>query len=446
PPPPPKPNLGSAVGTAVGIWINRGVLDSFFHSVFLPRFPTIGKSRDRSGGQHTPRPPNPVLLIPSFTNAVLGNFAILSLRIMHNLLFRPSRQGRKFRLFSPITLGLAALTLSLGACQSSPEATPPTDTETSSGGEILPGAGTRVTAAYSVLEDLFQTEVVNLGLEQLGYTIEDPKELEYATMHVDLANGGLDYTAVHWQQLHNEFFENSGGDEKLERLGVIVEDALQGYAIDKATADEYGITSLDQLQDPEIAALFDTDGDGQANLTGCNPGWGCELVIEHHLDEYGLRDTVQHDQGKYFALMADTLTRFDQGESILYYTWTPLWVGGVLTPGAEVEWLEVPYTSLPEAQGDLSEEDTSSNGKNLGFAVDQLMVLANQEFADANPSAVAFMASVQVPLEDVSAQNQLMQEGEDSPEDIRRHAEEWVAKNQDQFDTWVNSALSVAAQ
>ncbi|MEB3275004.1 MAG: glycine betaine/L-proline ABC transporter substrate-binding protein ProX [Prochlorothrix sp.] len=363
---------------------------------------------------------------------------------MHNLLSRPSRQGRKFRLFSPMTLGLAALTLSLGACQSSPEATP--DTETSSSGEVLPGAGTRVTAAYSVLEDLFQTEVVNLGLEQLGYTIEDPKELEYATMHVDLANGGLDYTAVHWQQLHNEFFENSGGDEKLERLGVIVEDALQGYAIDKATADEYGITSLDQLQDPEIAALFDTDGDGQANLTGCNPGWGCELVIEHHLDEYGLRDTVQHDQGKYFALMADTLTRFDQGESILYYTWTPLWVGGVLTPGAEVEWLEVPYTSLPEAQGELSEEDTSSNGKNLGFAVDQLMVLANQEFADANPSAVAFMASVQVPLEDVSAQNQLMQEGEDSPEDIRRHAEEWVAENQDQFDTWVNSALSVAAQ
>jgi glycine betaine/proline transport system substrate-binding protein len=80
---------------------------------------------------------------------------------------------------------------------------------------------------------------------------------------------------------------------------------------------------MEQLQDPEIAALFDTDGDGKANLTGCNPGWGCELVIEHQLDEYGLRDTVQHDQGQYFALIADTITRYEQGEPILFYTWTP---------------------------------------------------------------------------------------------------------------------------
>jgi glycine betaine/proline transport system substrate-binding protein len=343
-----------------------------------------------------------------------------------------------------LLLALAGLT----ACQ------PGAETDTSSGesgageqtADALPGEGTSVTAAYAVLEERFQTEVVNIGLEQLGYTIESPKEVEYATMHVDLANGGLDYTPVHWSQLHSDFFENSGGDEKLERVGVIVDNVLQGYAIDKATADEYGIETLNQLTDPEIAQLFDTDGDGRANLTGCNPGWGCELVIEHHLDEYGLRDTVQHDQGQYFALIADTLTRFDQGEPILYYTWTPLWVGGVLTPGDEVEWLEVPYTSLPEEQGEVTEEDTTAEGTNLGFAVDQIAILSNDEFLAANPAAETLFEQVEIPIEDVSAQNQLMQEGEDSTADIRRHAEEWIADNQAMFDGWVEAALSSAQE
>ncbi len=351
---------------------------------------------------------------------------------------------KHMRFASALTLSLTIA--GLGACQPAAEVVDEiTEVETPEEGEeqaamAMPGEGVSVTPAYSVLEELFQTEIVNIGLEELGYTIESPKEIEYATMHVDLANGGIDYTPVHWQQLHGDFFQNSGGDESLERVGVIVDNVLQGYAIDKATADEYGIETIDQLQDPEIATLFDTDGDGRANLTGCNPGWGCELVIEHHLNEYGLRDTVQHDQGQYFALMADTITRYEQDEPIFYYTWTPLWVSGLLTPGEEVEWLEVPYTSLPEEQGEVPEDATSVDGTNLGFAIDQIMVLSNDEFVSENPAAATFFEEVQIPIDDVSAQNQLMQEGEDTPSDIRRHAEEWVSENQDQFDSWLEAA------
>ena len=342
---------------------------------------------------------------------------------------------------------LAVAIAGVSACGSGEQAA---DTDTDSGATTedtadagaMPGEGVNVTPGYGVLEELFQTEIVNIGLEQMGYTIDSPKELEYATLHVDTANGGITYTSAHWETLHEEFYTNSGGDDALERTGTYIANVLQGYKIDQATAEEYGITSLDQLQDPEIAALFDTDGDGKANLTGCNPGWGCELVIEHQLDEYGLRDTVQHDQGQYFALIADTITRYEQGEPILFYTWTPLWVSGVLTDDEDVTWLEVPYTSLPEAQAGVTEEETSAEGKNLGFAVDQQVILANQEFVDANPAAAKFFELIEVPIGDVSAQNQLMQDGEDTPEEIRAHAEAWVAENQEQFDGWLEEALA----
>ncbi|TRR32917.1 proline/glycine betaine ABC transporter substrate-binding protein ProX, partial [Salmonella enterica subsp. enterica serovar Panama] len=79
----------------------------------------------------------------------------------------------------------------------------------------------------------------------------------------------------------------AGGDNKFYRKGVYVSGAAQGYLIDKKTAEQYHITSIDQLKDPQIAKLFDTNNDGKADLTGCTPGWGCEAVINHQIDAYG---------------------------------------------------------------------------------------------------------------------------------------------------------------
>lgn len=307
-----------------------------------------------------------------------------------------------------------------------------------------PGEGIEVKPAYGVLGELFQTEIVNIGLEELGYEIEDPAQIEYATMHIAVGNGELDFSPAHWRELHTTFYEEGGGDETMDRLGTLVDDVLQGYLIDKATAEENEITTIDQMNDPEIAALFDSDGDGAANLTGCNPGWGCELVIEHHLEAYELTDAVQHDQGKYDALIANTITRYEQGEPIFYYTWTPYWVGGVLTPGEDVVWLEVPFTSLPGDE-EVSEEATSAEGLgNLGFATDRQQIVANLEFLEANPAAAQFFEAIQIPIDDINAQNLLMQEGEDSEADIRGHAEEWVADNREQFDTWLEEARAAA--
>lgn len=51
---------------------------------------------------------------------------------------------------------------------------------------------------------------------------------------------------------------------------------------------------------------------------------------------------------------------------------------------------------------------------------------------------------VQILVEDVSAENELIQQGEDKPEDIRRHAQEWVDQNRELFDNCVEAAQKVA--
>jgi glycine betaine/proline transport system substrate-binding protein len=280
------------------------------------------------------------------------------------------------------------------------------------------------------------------ALEELGYDVNDIKEIEYAAGHVAIANGDATFMAAHWDPLHIDFFEEAGGDEKIYREGVYSSGSIQGYLIDKKTSEEHEITNIDQLKDPEIAKLFDANGDGKADLAGCTPGWGCEKVIEHHMDAYGLRDTVTHNQGSYSAIIADTIARYEQGEPIFYYTWTPYWVSGVLVPGEDVVWLQVPFSSLP---GEREDVDTAlPDGSNYGFQANDQRIIANQAFAEANPAAAELFRIMRVSNNDISAQNLRMRDGEDSEADIEKHADAWIAANREKFDAWLEQARAAA--
>lgn len=301
-----------------------------------------------------------------------------------------------------------------------------------------PGEGVEVTPIFpSIAEERFRGEIAIAGLQELGYEVEEPKETEYATMMLALSYGDADFTVHLWDVLHDTFYKKAGGDDTMVKAGDVIPGVLQGYLIDKKTADAHNIKSLADLKKPEIAKLFDADNDGKADLTGCNPGWGCELVIDHHIEAYGLGDTVNHNRGSYFALMADTITRYNEGKPVLYYTWVPQWISGVLVENEDVVWLEVPRTDLPDGNNDVN---TSFNGKNLGFAVDRVMSVVNKDFAEENPVATKLLSLVQISASDESAQNLKMQDGEKSIADIKRHAQEWISANRGTYDSWLTEA------
>ncbi|WP_070963983.1 glycine betaine/L-proline ABC transporter substrate-binding protein ProX [Vibrio sonorensis] len=309
--------------------------------------------------------------------------------------------------------------------------------------EKLPGEGVLVQPVQStVAEETFQTLIVNRALEELGYDVKETKEVDYNVGYTSIAKGDATFLAVGWFPLHADKYTMSGGDEKFFRQGQYVSGAAQGYLIDKKTAEKYGITNIGQLKDPELAKLFDANGDGKADLTGCNPGWGCELVIEEQLSAFELRDTVAHNQGNYAAIIADTIARYKKGEPVLYYTWTPYWVSGVLVPNKDVVWLEVPFSALPGERKDV--DTTLPNGKNYGFEMNSMRIVANKEFAEKNPAAAKLFEIIKLNINDVSAQNMMMSQGKNSSADIESHVNGWIKANQAKFDAWVEEAKKAA--
>ena len=311
--------------------------------------------------------------------------------------------------------------------------------------EELPGKGIAVQPVdQGVIEEVFQLEIIIAGLKRLGYEVKPSISLArvIGMSHLMVAQGDADFYAVHWEPLHNHFFEKVGGEKTIYRIGTLVAETTQGYLIDKKTADQYDIRSFDRLQDPKIAELFDTNADGKADLTGCHVGWGCHRVIENHLDTFRLRATINHNQENYFEMIDATINRFKAGKPVLYYTWTPLWVNGVLVPGNDVQWLSVPVSGA--AGGGEKRYATLPDGRNLGFEVSTMRIVANKTFIDANPVVKRFFELVTIPLNDISEQNLKIRRGEKHTRDVRRHAREWISAHQAEFDGWIAEALKAA--
>ncbi len=291
----------------------------------------------------------------------------------------------------------------------------------------------------------FQAEVYRLLLERLGYQVDGPTTMDNAEFYAAVAEGEVDLWANGWFPAHDVFIPD---DAPVSAVGTTVDDgALQGYFVDAATAGAHGISNLGDLSDPAVAELFDLDGDGVADLVGCNVGWSCAATIDHHLETYGLTATVEHVQGDYSPLISETIERYRAGQPVLYFTWTPNWTVGELVPGSDVVWLETPFPSLPPDQASALDQTTISgipgcanDPCQTGWPPNDIRAVANTDFLAANPSVGRLLEQVVIPLADISAQNVRMVTTGGDPADIRRHAEEWVAANQSTVNRWVSSA------
>ena len=320
------------------------------------------------------------------------------------------------------------------------------------GAHHMPGDGIKVQPARATWNTgYFQEALVRAGLQELGYDVADPKELQNPLFYQSVMLGDVDYWANGWFPNHVSQMPKRS-EERVEVLGYVVKaGGLQGYLVSKKHVDEFNIQSLDDFKRPEVKQAFDSNGDGKADLTACPPGWGCEKVITHHFDVYDLDDHINPIKAGYSASMADTLARYKAGEPIFFYTWAPNWTIGMLKPGQDVMWINVPEIKPLESQMAGKDRMTVSgidgavtDPLKAGFVVSDIQIVANKQFLAKNPAAKRFFELFTLPLADINVQNTKMEDGEKSQDDIERHAQEWIAANQEKWNGWLKEARAAA--
>ena len=276
----------------------------------------------------------------------------------------------------------------------------------------------------------FQAEVYKQALEKMGYKVSEPKAMKPSVFYVAAAAGDLDLWVNGWFGTHDTYIAEAKG--KVKAVGnVMSKGGLQGYLIDKKTADKLGIKSVMDIK--KHAQQFDSNGDGKAAMVACPPGWGCEKQITKHFAELGLGDFINPVQADYSASMADAIAKYKNGKSVLFYTWTPNWTVGALELGKDIVWIEVPYSQTKT----VKVPNATKSKINMGFGADDIRPAANVDFLKANPKVEKMLKKASIPLADVAAQNMKMNKGEKSEKAIKKHASAWIKANQSTFDSWL---------
>lgn len=279
----------------------------------------------------------------------------------------------------------------------------------------------------TIAEEVFQTLIVAEALKKMGHEIVDFNEVNYDIAFQTIANNAnsdeVYFLASMWDPLHNGKIKALGGEKKITKYDKFISNCAQGYLIDKKTAQKHNIKYINDLKKPEIAKLFDLDNDGKADLSGCNAGWGCEKVIEYQLDAFKLRDTIEHNQGEYSAIIADTIANYKTGKPILYYTWTPYWVSGKLVPGKDVVFLQVTHSANPN-----TDSTKLPNGSDYGFNINHQRIVSNASVRTKHKDIAKLFNLIKIDVNDISGQNMLMANEQNKEKDIKRHAKLWLEK------------------
>ena len=333
---------------------------------------------------------------------------------------------------------------------------------------MTPGDGVDVVAGRASWSTGYvQAEIFTALLRELGYTVSESADMELGPQNafMAMAEGQMDFWANSWMPGHmswllGELTDGSLIGDKVTVLGMEIQaGGLQGFLIEKGFADEYGIKTLEDLDNnaDAIAAYDATDanpGNGLVDMMGCPEDWTCDNIINSMLKGGGYKNIVQVKAG-YDPMWAQATDMVNEGLPVVAYTWTPSAYITTIRPGDNAYWIGMDYIlddSNPNDQdgGEAWDQRPGSaaigedmcparNAEGLcpiGWAAADIQAAANNDFLAANPAAEELFKLIVLSVMDVSVANVEQAAGAD-PKDL---AADWIASNRDKVDPWLEAA------
>jgi glycine betaine/proline transport system substrate-binding protein len=100
----------------------------------------------------------------------------------------------------------------------------------------------------------------------------------------------------------------------------------EGTFVPAYVREQHGIKDLADLAKPEVAKLFDSDGNGKGELWAGAVGWESVSLTEIRGKSYGFDKTMEYttvDQAVFLAQLKDA---YERKKPIVFYYWTPEWI------------------------------------------------------------------------------------------------------------------------
>lgn len=281
---------------------------------------------------------------------------------------------------------------------------------------------------------------VNVTAHVLKVVLEDNFGLD-----VELQNGtnpvvfeAMDGGSMHvhpevWlpnqSNLHNKFVKDKGS-VTMNPNGI---PAFQGMCVTKQTADEHGISKLSELTDPDMAALFDTDGNGKGEIWIGASGWASTNVEKIRAKSYGYDATMDLKEMDETLALAEVDNAVVQGKPIVFFCYTPhhMFALHELVILKEPEYDASKWNVIqPTDDPDWLEKSSAPVAWDLAY----LHIHYASDLENSNPEAASLLSKVKLDTDTVSKMTFALVVEKQDPADF---AKQWVADNPETVERWL---------
>ena len=252
-----------------------------------------------------------------------------------------------------------------------------------------------ITVGTRSWEDLTPiTGITKKVLEDSGSTVKVVDFSEWGIAYAALTKGDIQILASQTDYVAQDYWDKN--KKKLEKISPVSHGLFQGVAVPKYVT----IDSMDQLND-------NADKFG-GKIVGIEPGSGLMRDTANSVKAYDLK--LQLVEGSTAAMTAALKSAVDRKEWIAVTIWEPSW----MMQKYDVKFLKDPKAVFPPPQS--------------------YYWIGKKGFSADNPHAREVIASVYVPLADITAINSAVNEGKTMDEAIKA----WTDSHADLLKRWEN--------
>lgn len=238
------------------------------------------------------------------------------------------------------------------------------------------------------------TGITKKVLEDKGYTVKVVSFSEWGIAYAALTKGDIQMLASQTDYVAQDYWDKN--KNKLEKISPVSHGLFQAIAVPNYVT----IDSMDQLND-------NADKFG-GKIVGIEPGSGLMRDAANSVKEYGLN--LQLLEGSTAAMTAALKSAIDRKEWIAVTVWEPSW----MMQKYPLKFLKDPKGIFPPAQS--------------------YYWIGKKGFSAEYPYAREVIASVYVPLADITAMNGAVSDGKTMDEAVAA----WVESHADLLKRWEN--------
>jgi glycine betaine/proline transport system substrate-binding protein len=209
--------------------------------------------------------------------------------------------------------------------------------------------------------------------------------------------------------------------------------SFQGICVPDKVAEEHGITKISDLTNPDVAKLFDLDGNGKGEVWIGATGWASTNVEKIRAKSYGYNQTLDLLEMDETLALANVDAAINQNKPIVFFCYTPhhmfsLYDLTVLEEPAydEDKWIVLQPTDDPDW---LEKSSAGVAWKNAN-----LHILYAKTLETDYPEAATLLSKIKLNTQQVSELTYEITVNKMDPADFARR---FVDENADLVDEWL---------